>query len=84
MKSAHATATLKNWGNSIGLVLPAPIAKAVHLVSGTKVEIDVTGDSVVIRKAPGQARIEEMCAAITPENLHSETEWGGPQGNEAW
>lgn len=84
MKSVHATVTLKNWGNSIGLVLPAPIAKAIHLVSGTKVEIDVTEETLVIRKAPGQSRIEEMCAAITPENLHFETEWGSPQGNEAW
>ena len=76
--------TLKKWGNSLGLLLPAPVVKAIHLGAGTKVEIDVSEASIVIRKASGQSRIEEMCAAITDDNMHSETNWGSPQGNETW
>jgi antitoxin MazE len=82
MSSAHAT--VKKWGNSIGLVLPAHLAKALDLVSGTRVEILVSEQSLVVRKVAGQSRIEELCAAITPENLHAETEWGSPQGKEVW
>lgn len=78
------TVTLKKWGNSIGLVLPASLAKEIQLVSGTKVEIDVADESFVVRKAPGQSRIEELCSEITLENLHGETVWGLPQGDEAW
>jgi hypothetical protein len=52
--STGMTATLKKWGNSIGLVLPAGIAKATQLASGTRVEIDVSDGALVIRKAPGQ------------------------------
>lgn len=84
MATIRATVTLKKWGNSIGLVLPAPMAKAVHLSSGSKVEIDVSDQSLIVRKSSGQSRIEELCAAVTPENLHSETQWGSQQGNEAW
>ena len=76
--------TLKKWGNSLGLLLPAPVVRAIHLGAGTKVEIDVSETSIVIRKASGQSRIEEMCAAITDDNMHSESNWGSPQGNEAW
>ncbi|WP_367875251.1 AbrB/MazE/SpoVT family DNA-binding domain-containing protein [Luteolibacter sp. Populi] len=76
--------TLKKWGNSIGLLLPAAMAKAAHLSSGNRVEIDVSDGTLTVRKAPGQSRIEELCSAITPENLHSEAGWGSPQGNEAW
>ena len=76
--------TLKKWGNSLGLLLPAPVVRAIHLGAGTKVEIDVSEASIVIRKASGQSRIEEMCAAITDDNMHSETNWGSPQGNETW
>lgn len=79
-----ATVTLKKWGNSIGLVLPVNLAKAAHLTSGHLVEIDVTDDTLVVRKAPGQTRIDELCNGITAKNLHSETEWASPQGNEAW
>jgi len=81
---ATTTITLKKWGNSLGLLLPATIAKAAHLTSGTKVEIDITDQSLVVRKAPGQSRLEELCEAITPGNLHGETDWGNPQGNETW
>ena len=82
--SAATTITLKKWGNSIGLLLPAALAKAAHLSSGNRVEIDVSDETLILRKAPGQSRIEELCSTITPENLHSNTEWGSPQGNEAW
>ena len=84
MSGATTTVTLKKWGNSLGLLLPAPVVRAIHLGAGTKVEIDVSEASIVIRKASGQSRIEEMCAAITDDNMHSETNWGSPQGNETW
>jgi antitoxin MazE len=81
---ATTTITLKKWGNSLGLLLPATIAKAAHLSSGMKVEIDVADHSLFVRKAPGQSRLEELCEAITPDNLHGEADWGNPQGNETW
>lgn len=84
MSSIHAAVTLKKWGNSIGLVLPAHLAKAVHLASGSQVEIEVSEQSLIVRKVAGQSHLEQLCAAITPENLHTETGWGDPQGNEAW
>jgi len=78
------TITLKKWGNSIGLLLPASVAREIQFASGTKVEIAISDRTLVVRKAAGQSKLEELCAEITSENLHSETEWGSPQGNEAW
>lgn len=83
MATVH-TVTLKKWGNSIGLLLPAAIAKSVHLTSGVKVEIHVADETLVIRKTQGQSRLDAMCAAITPTHLHDETDWGEPQGSEVW
>jgi antitoxin component of MazEF toxin-antitoxin module len=82
--STGPTATLKKWCNSIGLVLPAGIAKATRLASGTRVEIDVADGALVIRKAAGQPQLEDLCAGITAANLHTEVDWGSPQGKEAW
>jgi antitoxin component of MazEF toxin-antitoxin module len=82
--SEVATVTLKKWGNSLGLLLPASVAKAAHLASGMKVEIDLAEHGLVVRKAPGQSRLEALCQEITPERLHAETDWGNPQGNEVW
>lgn len=84
MRTGTTTATLKKWGNSIGLLLPAGIAKATHLSSGTRVEIDIADGALVIRKAATQSPLEELCDGITEENLHGETDWGQPQGREVW
>lgn len=84
MSRAQSTVTLKKWGNSIGLVLPAALAKEARVFSGTKVEIALGDEALVVRKAAGQSHIEELCAGITPENLHPESDWGAPQGGEAW
>ena len=51
MSTGTTSATLKKWGNSIGLVLPAGILKATHLTSGSRVEIDIADGALVIRKA---------------------------------
>ena len=84
MSTVTTSATLKKWGNSIGLVLPAGIAKATQLASGTRVEIDVADGALVIRRAPGPPQLEDLCSGITAENLHSEADWGSPQGKEVW
>ena len=55
------------------------LGATVHIV-----EIDVTDGALVIRKAPGQPQLDELCSGITAENLHSEADWGGPQGKEVW
>ena len=68
----------------MGLLLPATVAKAMQIATGSQMVIEVLEDSIVVRKASGQSKIEELCAAITDENLHSESTWGDPQGNEAW
>ena len=84
MRNGTTAITLKKWGNSVGLLLPATVAKAMQIGSGSQMVIEVLEDSIVIRKASGQSKFEELCAAITAENLHSESTWGDPQGNEAW
>jgi len=72
------TATLKRWGNSLALRFPSAVVKAVNLVSGSQVEIKISEHDLTVRKVSGQTRIAELCAAITPENVHLQTDWGTP------
>lgn len=78
------TTTLRKWGNGIAVRIPSAVVKAVNLAPGGKVELTVCAQSVNLRKVLEPARIELLCAAITPENTHGETPWGEPQGREAW
>jgi len=78
------TAVLKKWGNSIALRLPSAVVKAEQFVAGNQVQIHISGHELQVSKMPGESRIVELCAAITPENVHLQTEWGTPQGQEIW
>lgn len=70
------------WGNSLAIRLPRVFADKVGLAEGTIVEIDATSGEITVRK-PRYA-LEDLVSRITPENRHSETDWGGPAGKEAW
>lgn len=73
---------IQKWGNSLGIRIPQAIAKQIGLTEGTKVDLEVVLDSLVIRRK--QQALEEMLAQVTPENLHREVETGTPEGKEAW
>jgi antitoxin component of MazEF toxin-antitoxin module len=77
-------AILKKWGKGIALVLPDIIVKEGRLATGNQVEVNLSGQSIKIRKTAASSEIEKMCEAITPRNLHAETPWGEPQGREVW
>lgn len=75
--------TVKKWGNSASIRIPAPVLKAA------KVEID---DAVDIREENGRIVVEpvrpssydlaELVGKITPDNLHDEIDFGPPVGKE--
>lgn len=44
--------TLTKWGNSIGIRLPAFIAKRLKLHNGSKVHIELTDNKVIIEPLP--------------------------------
>ena len=76
--------TVKKWGNSASVRIPAAIMEAAHLTLDEVVDIREEGGSIVIE--PIRARgydLAELLAGITPENLHAEVDFGGPVGKEA-
>src|SRR5580658_2628278 len=76
---------LARWGNSLAVRIPKPVAMAAKLKTGDDLELDVEGPGRVrIRKPKRKPTLEELVSRITPENRHSETEWGEPVGKELW
>ncbi len=73
------------WGNSLAVRIPRPVAEAAKLRTGDALDVDVQGPGAVrIRKRKQEPTLEQLVQAITPENRHTETEWGEPVGNEVW
>ena len=73
--------TLKKWGNSLAIRLPKSLTKELNLKEGSKVEIKLEGEKLVIVPKRG---LEELLKGISPKNLHRETDWGRREGNEVW
>ena len=76
--------TVKKWGNSASLRIPAAIMEAAHLTLDEVVDIREEGGNIVIEPVrPKGYDLAELLAGITPENLHAEVGFGGPLGKEA-
>lgn len=75
--------TVKKWGNSASVRIPAAIMEAAHLELDEVVDVSEKDGQIIIAplRAPEYA-LDDLIAGITPENLHEETEFGGPQGKE--
>ncbi len=79
--------TIKQWGNSAALRLPAAILEAAGLKLDQQVEIREEHGRIVIEPAeiePEEIDIAALCAQITPENQHDVVDFGPPVGTEVW
>ena len=77
-------AQVAKWGNSLGIRIPALIAKQAHLEEGTNIIFDVVDNSLVIRPKRHKYTLDELLEGVTSENIHAETDTGMPVGNETW
>ena len=76
---------VSKWGNSLAVRIPQAIVKDARLAEGDKLSLDLAGDgSIVLRSRQRKYSLEELVAKIKPTNRHDETDWGAPQGKEAW
>jgi antitoxin MazE len=74
--------TVQKWGNSLAIRIPKDVAERVAINQGSELELNVVNGREIIlvpkRKAP---TLEELLAKITPENRHTEIDFG-IEGNE--
>ena len=78
-------ASVQKWGNSLALRIPISLAKDIHLHRGSLVELAVRNGSMVVK--PNRRKkysLSQLLKSVTKINIHSEHDWGGPVGKEAW
>lgn len=72
------------WGNSLAVRIPKPVADDAHLQLGDPLEIAVAGDGVVHLHRTGEIpTLAQLVAQITPENRYEEVSLGPEIGREA-
>ena len=76
--------TIRKWGNSASVRIPAAIMQAAHLDLDATVEVREEDGRIVIDPIRETAiNLDDLLDGITPENVHGETDFGDPVGNEA-
>ena len=75
--------TVRNWGNSLGIRLQKVVAEHLKLHTGSRVDIYVEDGRIVITPSSSPS-LDDLLGQITPQNLHGETDFGKPIGNEIW
>ena len=76
------TSKVLRWGNSLGVRIPAPLARRLGLVEGTAIEIAVEKGRLVLEPAPAAPSLDGLLAGVTPENRHDDFEWWPADGRE--
>lgn len=80
-----ASQVVTKWGNSLGIRIPSPIAKQVHLEEGTSVTFTVVDGGLMIQpQRRKKYNLDELLEGMTQDNFHSEVDMRMPVGNEVW
>jgi antitoxin MazE len=76
-------AQLAQWGNSLAVRIPKPVAVAANLQRGDRLEFRVTGPGAIqILAAKPKPSLSQLLRGITSQNCHAQTDWGETVGHE--
>lgn len=77
--------TVKKWGNSASVRIPAAIMEAVSLKLDDAVDVREEGGRIVIEHVrASEYDLDKLLAGITQENLHTEVSFGRAVGKETF
>jgi antitoxin MazE len=78
-------ATVRKWGNSAAVRIPAGLMQALHLAVDEVVDVREEAGRIVIEPVREKAyELEELLRGITATNRHEAVDFGPPTGKEVW
>ena len=82
---SEAVLDIKQWGNNLGVRLPAAVARAARLSVNQRVRVAVENDRVVITPvASKEPTLEQRLALFDPARHGGEAMAAAPIGVERW
>ena len=78
--------TAQFWGNSLGVRIPAPVARDMHLTNGAEVDLQVESGRIVLTptRRVRRYRLKSLLPRISAANMPAGDVWGAPVGREVW
>ena len=75
---------IQKWGNSLAVRIPSQVAKNARLNEGSEINLREEGGRIILDRVERDVLLAELLAAITPDNLHGEADFGPARGKEIW
>lgn len=66
------TLTLRQIGNSVGFGVPKSMLEQLGLAKGSKINVDLVGNELVVKPARKKYDINELVKGMNPENQDAE------------
>ncbi|QND54889.1 AbrB/MazE/SpoVT family DNA-binding domain-containing protein (plasmid) [Phyllobacterium sp. 628] len=77
--------TVKKWGNSASVRIPAAIMAAAQLELDTTVDVREQDGLIIIEPVrQTEYNLDQLIEGVTPENIHSEADFGEAIGKETF
>ena len=77
--------TVKKWGNSAAVRIPASVMVAAHVNLDKTVEVREERGRIIIEPVRcKQYKLDELLGGITGKNQHKPIDTGAPVGKEVW
>jgi antitoxin MazE len=73
---------ISKWGNSLGVRVPKDVAAKLGLTEGSRVDVTVEGDRIVISTKRPVYTLEELLVGMTPKAMREAFDWGPDVGRE--
>jgi antitoxin MazE len=78
-------ATVKKWGNSAAVRIPASVMEAARLHLDEEVDVrEEKGRIVIVPVRQKSYRLEDLVKRINARNLPDPVDFGPPVGREVW
>ena len=78
-------ATVKKWGNSAAVRIPASVMQATRLYLDEVVDVREEAGRIVIEPVRQKTYdLETLLKGITPTNQHEAVDFGPAMGKEVW
>jgi antitoxin MazE len=75
--------SVKKWGNSAAVRIPAAVLEATHVQIDDDVDIREEAGRIVIEQVREKKyKQDDLLKGITPDNIHREIDFGSREGQE--
>jgi len=73
---------LTRWGNSLGLRIPKAMTEKIGLTDGSRVEVQMEDDRIVISSARPRYLLSDLLVGMTQDDMRDAFDWGEDIGRE--